>query len=87
MYTIQVLWDETMADTAATWVKAKAGRRVVIIAGNGHCHDSAIVARLRRRGIKEALSVRPILDGGTGRVADAIVEARNDYLFVMAGTR
>src|SRR5690606_16776430 len=71
IYTVQVLWGETMAETAARWVVAARGRQVIILAGNGHCHDSAIVGRVRRRGVDQVVSVRPVIDGngGGGRVA------------------
>jgi uncharacterized iron-regulated protein len=81
IYSVQVLWDETMADVAARWLGGGADRRLVILAGNGHCHDSAIVGRLRRRGVERVLSVRPILDGPD--VAAAVAEPINDYLLVM----
>jgi uncharacterized iron-regulated protein len=81
IYSVQVLWDETMADVAARWLAGAADRRLVILAGNGHCHDSAIVGRLRRRGIAAVLSVRPIIDGPD--VAAAVADPINDYLFVM----
>lgn len=49
-YQAQVLWDETMADTAARWLtSAPRPGRLVIVAGNGHCHDSAIPNRIQRR--------------------------------------
>jgi len=83
VYTVQVIWDETMAETAATWV-AGGDRAMVVIAGNGHCHDSAIVRRVARRGVTPAISVRPIIDDGKGNVAEAIQEKRNDFLFVMS---
>ena len=53
IYTVQVIWDETMADTAAKWLAADPDGHVVILAGNGHCHDSAIVNRIKRRGITD----------------------------------
>jgi uncharacterized iron-regulated protein len=83
IYTVQVLWDESMADGAARWVKADPARRVVLIAGNGHCHDSAVVARIKRRGIAEVVSVRPVVDTGEDNVASALARPMNDYLFVM----
>jgi uncharacterized iron-regulated protein len=86
IYTVQVIWDETMAETAARWL-GDGGRAMVILAGNGHCHDSAIVRRAARRGAAPAISVRPIVDDGQGNVAAAIQERRNDYLFVMARGR
>jgi uncharacterized iron-regulated protein len=83
IYSVQVLWDETMADGAARWLAAGAGRSMVILAGNGHCHDSAIVSRLRRRGVERVVSVRPIVDHG-GELAEALAEPMTDYLFVMS---
>jgi uncharacterized iron-regulated protein len=83
VYTVQVIWDETMAEGAATWV-ADDDRAMVLLAGNGHCHDSAIVRRVQRRGVTPAISVRPIIDDGEGNVAEAIQEKQNDYLFVMS---
>ena len=82
IYSVQVIWDETMAETAAQWV-AQGDRSMVVLAGNGHCHDSAIVRRIQRRGVTPVVSVRPVLDDGEGDVAEAIQEHRNDYLFVM----
>jgi uncharacterized iron-regulated protein len=87
MYTAQVLWDETMADGASRWLAGSgtpAGRRqIVILAGNGHCHESAVIRRIERRGVKAAVSVRPIIDGGEGEVAGLLAAPENDYLFVM----
>jgi uncharacterized iron-regulated protein len=82
IYAAQVVWDESMAENARQWLGA-GGDTIVIIAGNGHCHDSAIVRRLVRRGAGPALSIRPIIDDGEGNVAKALAEAHNDYLFVM----
>ncbi|WP_428268029.1 ChaN family lipoprotein [Haliangium sp.] len=87
-YTIQVLWDETMADTAARWLsEGEAGkRRMVILAGSGHCHDSAIVRRLERRGVTPVVSVRPLLQAGDAGedVSAELVEPIVDYLFIMS---
>jgi len=83
MYTVQVLWDETMADTAASWLAGDPQRQLFILAGTGHCHDSAIVGRLKRRGIESVVSVQPVIDDGEGNVAEALGEGRNDFLFVM----
>ena len=47
-YTAQVIWDETMAEGAAAWL-GDARRQVMVIAGNGHCHQSAIPSRVKRR--------------------------------------
>ena len=83
IYTVQVIWDETMADTAATWLAAHPDGHMVILAGNGHCHDSAIVGRLQRRGVAAVVSLRSVLDTGQGEVADALVTPMTDYLVVL----
>jgi uncharacterized iron-regulated protein len=82
IYAAQVVWDESMAEGARRWLGA-GGDTIFIIAGNGHCHDSAIVRRLDRRGGGPAVSIRPIIDDGEGDVAEALAEGSNDFLFVM----
>lgn len=82
IYTVQVLWDETMADGAAKWLAANPSGQLVILAGNGHCHDSAIVARLKRRGIADVVSVRPVVDT-EGEVAQVLAKPMNDYVITM----
>ncbi|MFO7180863.1 MAG: ChaN family lipoprotein [Pseudomonadota bacterium] len=58
-YAAQVVWDETMADTAARWVLAHTPvRRLLAVAGQAHCHRSAIPLRAERRGL---VSVRAVL--------------------------
>ncbi len=83
IYTVQVVWDETMADGAAKWLKANPTGHLVILAGNGHCHDSAIVNRLKRRGITDVLSVRAVIDDSEGGVAEVLAKPMNDFVFVM----
>ncbi len=82
IYTVQVLWDETMADTGAKWLAANPTGHLVILAGTGHCHDSAIVGRLARRAVASPLSIRAVIDA-EGAVADALVSPMNDYLVVL----
>ncbi|MDQ3365466.1 MAG: ChaN family lipoprotein [Myxococcota bacterium] len=82
IYTVQVLWDETMADLAAKWLAANPSGQLVILAGNGHCHDSAIVGRLKRRGIADAISLRPVIDVDGG-VAEVLAKPMNDYVIVL----
>lgn len=83
VYTVQVLWDESMADTAARWLAANPGGHLILLAGNGHCHDSAIVHRLQRRGVSPAVSVRAVIDDGEGAVGTALATPMNDYLVVL----
>jgi uncharacterized iron-regulated protein len=66
-YTVQVVWDETMAETASEWLSSSGeGARLLIIAGLGHCHRSAIPARITRRTGLAALAVGPILESRLG---------------------
>jgi uncharacterized iron-regulated protein len=83
IYAAQVLWDESMADGTTDWLGDKPGPRLMIIlAGNGHCHDSAVVGRIKRRGVADAISIVPIIDDGAN-VAASLASPINDYLFVM----
>jgi len=83
IYTVQVIWDETMADTAAKWLQANRDGRIVILAGSGHCHDSAIVNRLKRRGISDVVSIRSVIDDGQGGVAEELAKPMTDFLVVL----
>ncbi|HEU4615268.1 MAG TPA: ChaN family lipoprotein [Kofleriaceae bacterium] len=82
IYTAQVMWDESMADGAAQWVKRTPQGLLVLLAGNGHCHDSAIVNRIKRRGVDKVISLHPVLDTD-GRVAEALAKPMNDYVIVL----
>jgi tetratricopeptide (TPR) repeat protein len=83
IYLVQVIWDETMADTAAKWLTAHPAAHLVILAGNGHCHDTAIVGRMKRRGIADVISLRPVIDSGEGEVAELLAKPMNDYVIVL----
>jgi uncharacterized iron-regulated protein len=83
VYTVQVIWDETMADTGAAWLAANPGGHLMMLAGNGHCHDSAIVNRMKRRGVSDAVSVRGVIDDGEGSVARALARPVNDFVLVL----
>lgn len=80
IYAVQVIWDESMADGAAKWLAANPTGHIVILAGNGHCHDSAIVGRIKRRGVPQVVSVRPVLDTDASEV---LAQPVNDYAFVL----
>jgi uncharacterized iron-regulated protein len=83
IYAVQVIWDETMADGAAKWLAANKDGHVVILAGSGHCHDSGIVSRLKRRGITDVVSVRSVIDDGQGGVAEELAKPITDFLVVL----
>jgi uncharacterized iron-regulated protein len=83
VYLVQVIWDETMADTAARWLAANPAGHLILLAGNGHCHDTAIVNRIKRRGVRDALSIRGVIDDGEGSVSDALVAPMNDFVVVL----
>ncbi|MCE9572057.1 MAG: ChaN family lipoprotein [Deltaproteobacteria bacterium] len=83
MYSVQVLWDESMADGAARWLAGDPTRAIAILAGDGHCHDSAIVGRIKRRGIASVVSLRPVVDDGEGAVATVLASPENDYVIVL----
>jgi hypothetical protein len=72
-----------MADTAATWLKAHPDGHIIILAGGGHCHDSAIVNRIKRRGITDVVSIRSVIDDKEGSVAEALARPINDYFVVL----
>jgi uncharacterized iron-regulated protein len=82
IYTAQVLWDEFMADGAASWAKRSPKGLLVLLAGNGHCHDTAIINRIKRRGVDKVISLHPVLDT-EGRVAEALAKPTHDYLIVL----
>jgi hypothetical protein len=83
VYMIQVIWDETMADTSARWLAANPGGHLILLAGNGHCHDSAIIHRMQRRGVADAISIRGVIDDGESGVGDALANPINDYVVVL----
>jgi uncharacterized iron-regulated protein len=53
-YAAQVTWDESMAEHASNWLTASQTSdatfpQIIILAGAGHCHRSAIPRRITRR--------------------------------------
>jgi uncharacterized iron-regulated protein len=82
IYMVQVIWDESMADGTAKWLAANPTGHAIVLAGNGHCHDSAIVARIKRRGIADVISVRPVVDVD-GQVAESLAKPMNDFIVVL----
>jgi uncharacterized iron-regulated protein len=81
MYAVQVVWDETMAENAARWLgTAGPGSRLVIFAGSGHCHQSAIPGRLGRRLNEPVLSTTAVLASKLGELE---ARERYDWLLVL----
>ncbi len=65
MYAAQLTWDETMAAVSARWLRKRMpARQIIVIAGSGHCHHSAIPMRIKRRTGARVVSVKPILVRG-----------------------
>ena len=84
MYAVQVVWDETMSETAARWLKTDGlNGQIVVFAGSGHCHRSAIPARLGRRLGEPVLSVSAVVASKLGEFED---KERYDWLLVLDDT-
>ncbi len=71
----QGVWDETMAETAAAYLRDNPGTRLVVLAGRGHVvRDTAIPPRLARRlPVSQAVVVNA--------QADTLDRTGVDYLF------
>lgn len=85
MYAAQVIWDETMAETASTWL-AHAGERsrLMVFAGAGHCHKTAIPARITRRLQTPVLSLSAVLASQLDAFKD---RKRYDWLIVLQDSK
>jgi uncharacterized iron-regulated protein len=85
MYAAQVIWDETMAETASSWL-AHAGEssRLMVFAGAGHCHKTAIPARITRRLQTPVLSLSAVLASQLPSFKD---RGRYDWLIVLEDTK
>jgi len=82
MYAAQVIWDETMADTAARWVSGRLpGRQLVIFAGSGHCRKKAIPKRILRRVQAKVVGVLPTVGADTKAACEK--GKSFDYVFSM----
>jgi uncharacterized iron-regulated protein len=81
-YAAQVVWDETMADSAARWLRARRpARQVLIVAGEMHCRSLAIPGRIERRTPARTAALIPIVERPNKdpkRALDGF-----DYAFVM----
>ncbi len=81
LYAAQVVWDETMAESAARWLGVKLpGRQLVVMAGAGHCRRDAIPGRVLRRLPARVVSVRAVTQGD----AEAEKRALGAFDFVLS---
>lgn len=69
VYVAQTTWDESMAESSASWLAEEApSGRLLVFAGGAHCHRSAIPRRITRRTGEAALSAHAVfaseLDSG-----------------------
>jgi aminopeptidase N len=78
-YQVQVIWDEAMAERSVSYLADRSpARKMVILAGQAHCHRSAIPARMKRRAPHlRIVSVRT-RDGGPATEGDT---TRSGYDF------
>jgi uncharacterized iron-regulated protein len=82
-YSVQVVWDETMAETSALWLKAATGRHVAIVAGRGHCIDMAIPDRMRRRGVAKVVGLQ-IMEDTAGDPESAMISDPADFIVAVS---
>jgi uncharacterized iron-regulated protein len=86
-YAVQVVWDETMAQSSSDWLDAGGdAARLAVIAGLGHCHRSAIPSRITRRTGLPVLAVAPILASRIGAPGFPTLE-HYDLLLVLDDQR
>lgn len=71
-YEAQILWDETMADTAARWLREHPDYQLVLLAGKGHImYGFGIPSRLKRRGITSLVT---LVLGGNERITSGFAD-------------
>jgi uncharacterized iron-regulated protein len=76
-YEAQLVWDETMAESAANYLKGHPGTHMAILAGNGHlAYGSGIPERFNRR--LSAVSTAIVLNDWEGLIEPNIA----DYLLL-----
>ncbi len=87
-FAAQVMWDETMADTAARWAASHPESTLVVVVGRGHVErDWGIPSRLRRRlgtlhGDGSVISVVPVDKDAAPRWPWAQRNRFADYVWV-----
>lgn len=87
-YAAQVVWDEAMAALSADWLSDAAPmRKLIVLAGVGHCHKTAIPGRIERRGRFDAVSVLPMNDETEYAERRAMAAAYDYHLVFQDGDR
>jgi len=80
-YEAQCVWEDTMAERAANYIKEKQGL-MIIFCGNGHiAHRFGIPERLRRRAGAEILTVFPFRMSGGATIPPDLC----DYVWLTGG--
>lgn len=81
-YTAQVLWDETMANTAVEFVHANPQiDTMLIVAGGAHAHRGfGIPPRIERRTDADAVTLQPVTDAQSTTM-EQVTEAA-DYVWI-----
>lgn len=81
-FTAQVLWDETMAETIAQFVKANPGYQIVVLAGKSHIvYGYGIPSRVARRLNNNQSVQRSVLLGVSQEAQSAGEKAIADYFW------
>lgn len=80
-YAAQVVWDETMAETAARWSAGNPGGLVLVLAGAGHCHRSAIPRRFERR--HPGLSTWAVQLQERSALGEPSIPARSEFEWIL----
>jgi uncharacterized iron-regulated protein len=79
---VQLLWDESMAERAATWLQANADGHMVILAGVGHLmYKNGIPERLQRRVLISSAVILNV------NVLSELEPGVADYLVMAAGEK
>lgn len=85
-YAAQVVWDEAMAEESVKWLGARfPARKLLVLAGVGHCHQTAIPGRIERRGNFNAVSVLPMNDANEYQDRPDLAAAYDYHLIFQPG--
>lgn len=81
-FTAQVLWDETMAEKIAEFLKANPDYQVVVLAGQAHIiYSYGIPSRVARRLDRDKLIQRSVLLSSSGNNPSPSLEPKVDFVW------